>query len=122
MGKHAIVEPAAGGRVNRFGPGWWRGGDTTTAAATATAQARQRMNIERMRADLHRWGVGPSATCAAKPGDVEVLLSRLEHVPDGSADYAAAVDALAAYGAYLQRSGDAIRRQASRPARHAAFA
>jgi len=94
-----------------------RRGDTTTAAATATAQARQRMNIERMRADLAPMGRGAAiGYLRRKPGDVEVLLSRLEHAPDGSApDYAAAVDALAAYGAYLCAAADAIRDKPADP-------
>ena len=69
------------------------------------------MNIDRMRADVAPLGRGAAiGYLRRKPGNVEVLLDRLTRAPDGSVpDYAAAVDALAAYGAYLCAAADAIR-------------
>lgn len=69
------------------------------------------MNIEQMQADVAPMDrAGAIGYLRRRPGSVEVALDRLTRNPDGSpSDYAAAVDALEAYGRYLAAFADAIR-------------
>jgi hypothetical protein len=69
-------------------------------------------NITEMQeAVAHLTRSGAIGWLSRRPGSIEKQIARLRHRPDGSSppDYTAAVDDLAAYGAYLAAFADAIR-------------
>lgn len=68
-------------------------------------------DIDQLRADLAELPRGAAiGYLRRRPGNVEALIDRLTRTPSGEpSNYPAAVDALAAYGAYLLAAAEAIR-------------
>lgn len=74
-------------------------------------------DAERMRADIATMDRDAAlGYLRRRPGNVEAMLDALVRTPDGSpADYAAGLDALGEYGAYLVAAADALRDRPHKP-------